>query len=335
MAEAVVVSVTLFFLGFWHWQHHVINPSHMSGDKWYMRRMAYTDQPVSPPYCWRPLLPFLARLAGFSVVSYAATAITPLIIYWYLGSGWSAAAVALMFVGSRDIFSFNIRNPEYAESIGQFLVVSGAWALRDGALWPAAVVLILGGLTRETVACLLALLAIFSPLWFLAPLPILGLGAAYLTRREDKTNRHPLVEGSPYETLVRWAKVKGEKCLHYAHTVQTFRGLTFSVPFVWSQADAWARCGLLGFIPIWLLALPASGQTRIMSYGFILLAPFAVAAGSPWVWFLLLLHWFWPIDYALYEEGGGQDFGILRGTQASMQPVQQAVHEQDPGREEL
>jgi len=306
----IVLAVSGAAMVFWHWIHHVVNPSTMSGDKWYVRQMAFTDQPVSPPYCWRPLLPWLARVFGFRLVSYSATFATPFVIYYYVGGGWNGLACALCFIGMPTLFSFNIRNPEYSEGIGQLLFISTLWAMQTGswAVWP---LLLLCSLCRETMTAALGCIAVFWYPLYLIPLAA-GSAVAYFSRRESTDNRHPLVEDGAYATVLRWAKEKGSRVVHYAHTVQALRGLTFAVPFMWHAVGGFARLGLVGALGIWLLSIPASGQSRIFAYCFGLLIPFTAALPGEWCWAVAGLCWFWPIDYALYSESGDVKFGFAR-----------------------
>jgi len=275
-----------------------------------MRRMAYTNDSISPPYCWRPLLPMLARRLGFKPVSYTATIATTLVIYGFVGGGWVGFACALIFIGNRNIFAFNVKNPEYAEGLGQLLFISSLWAMSTNNLmaWP---LLLLAALCRETLAAALALIALFWNPLLLVPLTA-GAAASYLGRRENKENRHPLVEGTAYATVVRWARTKGWNCIHYAHTIQPIRGIAFAVPFVWGAVGDFTRLSLIAVIPIWLLALPASGQSRIVCYSIGIFLPFAAALPSPWLWVCVLLSWFWVFDFNTYDERGGKTFGFAK-----------------------
>jgi hypothetical protein len=308
---AVTVAVTLASLGYWYWASHVIEQPTMSGDKWYMRQMAFTDQPISPPYCWRPLVPALARRLGFHLVSYSASVATPIVIYFMVGGGWTGTACALLFVGNNNIFTFNVKCPEYAESVGQLLMIGSVWAVSvDSVLaWP---LLLLSALCRETIAAALGLIVLFWNPWLLIPLAV-GSAVAYLGRQESKDHRHPLIEGSAYDTLVRWARKKGAGVSAYPHVIQPLRGVAITVPFMWGSVGGFSRLGLLGFLGIWLLAVPASGQSRIMCYGFVLVLPFVAALPGPWLWFLVFATWFWPIDlYAFEETGGDKTWGFIR-----------------------
>jgi len=310
--ELVVVlfCMTAFLLGLWHVIHHVVQQPTMSGDKWHIRHMAFTGLPVSAPYCWRPLHPFLGRLFGFYGVSYAASLATPILIYYWMGSGWRGFLVALLFLGNSNIFPFHVRNPEYAESVGHLLFISALWAIQVGS--PLAYPLVLlCALCRETIAAaLLVVAAVWNP-WLCIPI-VAGSASAYFTRKEDKSNLHPLVESTPYETLKRWLRIKGYAVISYAHVLQPIRGLAITVPLMWGRVGDFARVGTLGLIPIWLLALPASGQSRIICYGFALIAPFAAELPIGWLWGFVFLTWFWPIDIAQYKESGSRDFGFVR-----------------------
>lgn len=306
------LGVAGFLVAYFHWMNHVIPEEYpMSGDTWYMRHMAFTDLPVTAPYCWRPLLPRLARYFGFFAVSYSASIATTAVIYFCVGGGWRGFLCALIFMANGNIFHHNIRNPAYAEGLGQLLMISSVWAMGTGSLiaWP---LFLLAALCRETIAASLGLVAVFWNPLLLIPL-VLGSCVAYLTRKEDKDNRHPLVEATPYDTLVRWARFKGLGAISYAHVIQPLRGLAIAVPFVWNDVGHFARLGLVGLIPIWLLALPASGQSRIMCYGFAYLIPFAAALDGPWLGVVTLLSVFWIADVRAFDEtGGGKTFGFVR-----------------------
>jgi hypothetical protein len=299
-------------LVFWVWLYRCVAPREMSGDRWYMRLYAYTNDPVSPPYCWRPLLPYMARVAGFAPVSYLAIALTPLVVYGYVGGGWAGFACAMIFVGNRMVFSFNVSNPEYVEGVGQLLFISSLWALSVNSPW-AWPLLLLAALCRETITAALGLIVLFWNPILLIPLAV-GAGVSYFTRREhtEAVGRHPLVETTVYETVKRWVKVKGANCLHWAHTIQPIRGLALAVPFVWGGVGDFTRLSLVGCAAIWLLALPASGQSRIMCYSVGILLPFAAALPVWWLWFFVLIAWFWPFDFSVYDESGGQTFGFAR-----------------------
>jgi hypothetical protein len=283
----------------------------MSGDKWYMRQMAFTDLPISPPYCWRPLVPRLARYFGFMAVSYSSTVATPIVIYYFVGGGWRGFACAMLFVGNLHIVPFNVRCPEYSESVGHLLMIGSLWAIgADSALaWP---LLLLSALCRETITAALGLIVLFWNPWLLIPL-VAGSAVAYLTRNEDEGNRHPLVEGSAYDTLARWAKKKDSGVLSFAHVIQPLRGAAIAVPFMWYGVGDFARLGLIGFIGIWVLAIPASGQSRIICYGFGLLLPFVAVLPLTGLWLLVLVTWFWPVDIRAFDETGGQKtWGFVR-----------------------
>jgi len=296
---------------FAYWVYRVIpDKAHMSGDQWYMTQFAFTDEEVSAPYCWRPLVPMLARRVGFKTVTYGAVLATPVVIYYYVGGGVAGLLCASLFVGNPNLFAFSVKNPEYADGVGQFLIISTMFALTAGSplAWP---LLLLCALCRETITAALGVVVLFINPWMLAPL-IAGSAAAYLLRKEDKENQHPLVEKTPYETVKRWGRLKGFKALHYAHTVQPLRSIGFAVPFVWQQVGSLPRLCLFALVPIWLLAVPASGQSRIMCYGFVFFLPFAAAMPLEWLGFFALLTWFWPIDIRAFDEGGDVKFSYSR-----------------------
>lgn len=304
-----VATAAMFAMAYWFYRVIQEKPQ-MSGDQWYMTQFAFTDEPVSAPYCWRPLVPLLARRIGFKPVTYTAAIATPFLIYFYMGGGWTGVFAALLFVGNHNLFSFSIKNPEYADGLGQFLMISSVWAVSIHS--PGAVfLLLLCGLCRETIAGALAVFVLFYNAWYLIPLA-LGCLAAYLERNEDKDNQHPLVEPTIYDTLKRWGRIKGFKSLHYAHTVQPLRALAFCVPFMWNRVDDLARLGLLSIVPIWMLAFPASGQSRIMCYGFVFLLPFFGALSPGWQAGVLLATWFWPLDIRTFDESGDTKFSFAR-----------------------
>lgn len=304
------VAVTVAMLGYWHWLHHCVNVTPMSGDKWYIRQMAFTDLPITAPYCWRPLVPRLGRYLGFTFLSYTATLATPVVIYFWVG-GWKGFLCAMIFVASHNTVYFSVRNPEYAEGVGQLLMFASVWAIGADSLlaWP---LLLLAALCRETLTASLGAIVLFWNPWLLIPLGV-GASASWFTRNEDKDNVHPLVEKTTHDTIRRWAKFKGAGAISYAHVFQPFRGLAVAVPFMWDSVGDFSRLGLIGLLPIWLLALPASGQSRIMCYGYALLMPFAAALSIEWLGVLALLAWFWPVDVRAFDETGGQQsFGFVR-----------------------
>ena len=306
-----LAALSLAMFAYAYWVYRVLpEKPHMSGDQWYMTQAAYTDEPISAPYCWRPLVPMMARRLGFPLVTYSATIATPFVIYGYLGGGWTGFLAASLFIGNNNLFTFSVKNPEYADGVGQFLLISTVWALTAGSplAWP---LLLLCALCRETITAALGVFVLFVNPWFLIPL-IVGSVAAYLGRKEDKDNQHPLVEKTAYETVKRFGRLKGLNALHYAHTVQPLRAIAVAVPFMWSQVEHLARVGLLGVGAIWLLALPASGQSRIMCYGFVFFLPFFAALSVEWQGFFVFITWFWPADIRVFDEGGDSKFAYSR-----------------------
>ncbi len=309
------LAVILVFLGFgflWHWDEVYADPKEtVSGDGYYIRRMAFAQgKAVSKPYCWRPLYPFLARYLGFRPVSYVSMAGAVVMIYLLSGRGWAGAALAIGFFGNISIGRFAFRCPDYCDALGQFLFIASLYALLQGSWWviPLAA---LCGLTRENLGATVGLLALpTQPLAFIAALTACLL--AYYLRREDFGNVHPLVKKTAYETLTHWVKVKKDGLLHWAHVIQPLRGLPFFVPFGWGTANPGALWLLCGFVPLFLFAIPASGQSRMLCYGFALCSPIVAACALPWIWVVCLLQWFWPIDFQAFDEGGGITWSSLK-----------------------
>lgn len=306
-----VVGVFLAALFYWHWAvAYVHDVPSVSGDSYYIRRFAFTGNPVSKPYCWRPLFPVLARVAGFRPLAYVSLAVATYAIFRLCGGGWGGAALAIGFVGNPHLVRFHITSPDYCDSLGQALFLTTLLALSTGSL--AAIPLaFLCALTRENLGVTVGLLAIpFVPLAGLAALVALVL--AYTTRREDHENVHPLVEKTAYETLCRWVRAKKEGATHFAHVVQPVRLLPFFVPFGWYGVNGFSHVALAGLLPLFFFALPASGQSRQLSYAYGLLAPFAAACPLPWAWVAGLLQWFWPADLGVFDEGGGITWSTIQ-----------------------
>jgi len=307
----VLASLVLSLTAYCWWLYHKASPPVMSGDMWYMRQFAYTNNPVSAPYRWRPLLPWLARLFGFLPVSFLANALTPFVIFYYAGAGWAGFCCAAIFIANPYIFQFNVKAPEYAEGLGHFLFCSALFAMSLGH-WSAFPLALLCAMTRETLTAALGLICLFTNPWLLVPLSV-GSVIAWYARAEDKDNKHPLVEATYGGTVARWAKEKGWKILHFTHTLLPLRATPIAVPFMWHGVSDFARLGILGFIPIWLLAIPASGQSRIMCYGYILVVPFLAAIPFPWLAAFTILWCFWPVDWKVFDESGaGCRFSVIR-----------------------
>lgn len=298
----IVASLTAYL---W-WLYHILQTPEMSGDKWYMRKFALTDQPVTAPYRWRPLLPWLAGWLGFKPVTFAANAVTPMVIYYYAGGGWEGFCCAVIFLAIPHLFQFNIMCPEYAEGLGHCLFASTVLAMSVGH-WSAFPLALLCAMTRETLTAAIGAIALFVNPWLLVPLAV-GSAIAWFAREEDKDNQHPSIEGSYVATVGRWAKHKGWKALHFAHTILPLRGAPFAVPFVWGDVGAFARVCLVGCAAIWVLALPASGQSRIVCYAYILFVPFIAAIPWPWLAAYTILACFWPYDWHVFTETGGGKF---------------------------
>lgn len=305
-----LTAVVVGLLAYHYWHTQILTPFEMSGDKWYLRQFAFTDQPISAPYCWRPLLPWLARVFGFKPVSYFCLVATPLLIYYYVGGGWVGFCCGLIWATNPHIFHFVVKNPEYVEGVGHFLLVACLMAMQSSS-WAFLPLAFLAALTRETLTATLGVLALLFNPWGLIPLA-LGATVARLARKEDPNNQHPLIEDTYYGTVARWVREKGSRAFHYAHTVQPLRGLPLVVPFVWSEVGIEARLALVALIPIWLLGLPASGQSRIVCYGLVFFLPFVAALPVEWVWFVTLVSAFWPIDFSTYNEAGAKSFAFTR-----------------------
>lgn len=307
---AIVLAALVLGVGsYMWWVHHVLNEIQVSGDAWYMRQFAFTNLPITAPYRWRPLLPWLAGLFGFRTVTFLACAVTPFIIYYYVGGGWAGFCVASMFVMNGHIFQFNIKNPEYCDGLGHALFAGAIASMAFGS-WIAFPLFFLCALTRETLTAALGLIAVFVEPLLLIPLAC-GAGVALVARKECKDNQHPLIEDTYYGTVARWARNKGWKAFQFPHTILPLRGVVYAVPFMWFGVDSTARLFLLGLLPVWLLAVPASGQSRIMCYGFVLFAPFVAAIPQPWLFFFALFVAFWPIDWSIYDECGDSKFGYV------------------------
>jgi hypothetical protein len=306
-----VVLVCLGIGAFWHWDEVYADQKEIvSGDGYYIRRMAFSRKPVSKPYCWRPLYPWLARYFGFRPVSYVSMAGAVYVVYLLAGRGWAGAALAIGFFGNICIGRFAFRCPDYCDALGQFLFLASLYALLHQQWWiiPAA---FLCGLTRENIGVTIGLMAL--PLQPIASVAAFAaLVVAYTTRREDFANVHPLVEKTSYDTIVRWVKAKKDGVLHWAHTIQPLRALPFLIPFGWDAAPIGARWLLAGFVPLFVFSIPASGQSRMLSYGYGLCVPFAAVCGLEWVWVACLLQWFWPIDISAFDEGGGLTWSSIK-----------------------
>lgn len=313
--EAPLLAVLLVVLGFgafWHWDEVYADPKDtVSGDGYYIRRIAFAKgKAVSKPYCWRPLYPFLARYLGFRPLSYASMLGAVIMLYLVAGKGWAGAALAIGFFGNICIGRFAFRCPDYCDALGQFLFLSSIYALTQHSLW---IVPLAGlcALTRENLGATVGIISLpFQP-WAFGVALACGL-LAYHLRREDHGNVHPLVKQTAYDTLAFWVKAKKDGVLHWAHTVQPLRGLPLFVPFGWNGASADTRFLLFGVAPLFAFAVPASGQGRLLCYSYGLIAPFVAACGPEWAWFACILQWFWPIDLASFDEGGGITWASLK-----------------------
>jgi hypothetical protein len=238
------------------------------------------------------------------------TLATPVVIYLWLGPGPSAFFCAVIFAGNPHLASFNIKNAEYTESVGQLLMISSLWALDERSL-VAVPLLLLAGLCRET---LVAALAVVALLWWpiVAPLPVATGLLAYFTRKQDRENTHPLVEDTIYGTIRKWLRDKAAGSIRYAGVFQPFRGALFAVPFMWAAVSPFARISLVALPVAWLFSLPASGQTRIVLYGIGPVLAFVAACPPEWAAVLAMLSWWWPVELYHHDERGTKSFQFAR-----------------------
>lgn len=320
-----VISVAS--LAYWHWAFHVVQERRDSGDAMQYRQWVYHNGPVSPPYHVRPFVPLLARAASiftvrfkgdpafhaFQVVSYIASAATPVAVYYLAGGGWIGLGLGVAFLGNIHLFRYNVQNPEMAESVGQLLMACGLLAIYSGH-WVAYPVIALGTMTRETTAAVFAVIAMVINPWLLIGTAAGAAAVLLLKRPATDVGLHPLVEKDSYLTLKRWVKVKGYFAWHWTNVIQPLRGLPLVVPFTWTLVPEAARWSLLALIPIAVLSLPASGASRIHNYAWCLFVPFVVALPPQWIAIVAILSWFWPFDFSLYDESGGLRFvGLMKG----------------------
>ena len=298
----VLAAGSATVVGFWTWVWGWGTRRKVIGDAWHIRKQAYTGKPTSAPYCWRPLTPFLGRWLGFRFVSGLACWATPLVLYVYLGGGWAAVFVGLAFLGNRHIGIWALRNAENAEALGHLLLASTLLAISTSH-WAAYPLAFLAVMCRETLGAALGVIALVVNPFLL--LPLAGGGAlAWLTRREDKEHRHPLVKETPQATLKYWLEVKRADALGWPNVVAPVRGAIFAVPAMWGAVPDFARYALIAVPVVWAFSLPASGAQRLNAYTFALFAPFVYALGVEWAAIYALASWFWPYDFSRYDESG-------------------------------
>lgn len=156
---AALAIISACAVSYWLVMFRYLLPADVSGDSWYIRRFAFCTSRVSAPYCYRPLLPWLARFFGFRAVSIPAIWLTPLLVYGYVGGGEIGLACGLLWLGNPHISAFNVKNPEYTEGLGQCLLVGTIWAMSLGSwwAWPMAIAC---GLCRETCSAVVAVVSI-------------------------------------------------------------------------------------------------------------------------------------------------------------------------------
>jgi hypothetical protein len=242
---------------------------------------------------------------------------TPVLVYWYIGGGVRGFAIALAYMGCTAIYMFNVKWPEYTDGAGHFFFVASLLAMSQNH-WSALILVACAVATREALGAALGIVAVASGQWWLLlPIGVAG-AAAWLFRPEDPDLRHPLTADN-YRDTIRWwiyKKCKGVAVYHWATCVQPLRGWPLVVPFMWYHATPFEQVALLAYLPLWLFSIPASGVSRHMAYGFILVAPFVAELPIAWLWVAVLLMWFWPRDVQVYDESGGI-FGGLRKTEAA------------------
>ncbi len=310
VAAAIVVQA------WWWFVYHVAIERGQSGDQicmdYWMER-----EPVPPPYSWRVLLPLLSRpLKSWFPVSYTAVFATSLLVYGYLGGGWLGFAGVLGLLGCHSITMFNCKWPEYVDGLGQCMFIGAIWAMSTGH-WSAFILCAAAVATREALGAALGLVALFVNPWLLLPIGLAG-GLAYWQRPESDTWRHPLTMDSKWDTVRTWIdkKCRGTAAYHFTTCIQPLRLWPLAIPFTWELVGGFAHVALLAYIPIWLFSLPASGVSRHMSYGFVLVAPFVVVLPQTWLILALALMWFWPKELVVFDESGGRA-GRLRKTRAA------------------
>lgn len=317
MAQAALLLLAgVASVAYWHFAFHVVRDRVSCGDTNCIRQWVYTKGPVSPPYCWRVLVPRLARLVyplcggkdpvmlAFQVVSYPVIAATPLIVWGYVGADWAGFAVALCLLGNIHITPYNVQRPEMSEAMGQAVFFGALWAL--SVQHPAAWVLVpLCILTRENIGAAASLIAIVW-YWPYTLAVALGYGALWLLKRpHEGAEKHPLVSESPWQTLLDWWSVKGYFVIHWTNIAQPLRGMVFALPFGWYAVSEFAQIALVGAAPIIACSVPASGSNRLNTYLLALCAPFAAVCPMPWPWVFALLAYLWPFDWTMWDERGG------------------------------
>lgn len=305
-------GVAGLLLPMWHWihQHCPEGGRGEVGDSvWTKRWLRFPDKRIAAPYCWRPLVPWLAKLCrgNWYAVSYpAALAVVPLIA-WYAGAGWAGFAVALMFVGNYHLWPFNVKWPELSENVGHLLFLGCLVALAGDhwSIYPLALMVVM---CRESLGAAVAAVALFVNPWAL--IPIAGGGAiAWFTRRENTDETHPLVEKTYIDTFRRWivAKGAGVAIYHWTTSIQPLGGVPLVIPFMWEHVDSFGHLALVAAFPLWFFSVPASGASRQHGYMFHLCIPFLVQLPTPWLWLMVMLSWLWPHDWAVYDERGGHE----------------------------
>jgi hypothetical protein len=306
----IVVSIAAAMVTFWHVAYRYGMRQKLIADAWHIRKQAFTGRPVSAPYCWRPFVPWLGRHFGFHSVAVLCCFASALVLYFYLGRGWAACAVAIAFVGNRHIVPWCLCNPENAEAVGHLLLISCLYALSTGS-WLVYPLAFLAVMTRESLGAVVGCIALLTNPWALLPVAM-GGALAYFRRREDHENHHPLVKETAWKTAKHWLEVKRTEVYSWSNVLAPTRGAMLAVPWMWSGVTDYQRLALIAVPVVWLFSIPASGAQRINSYAFALFAPFVVALGVEWCWTYAALSWLWPIDFTLYDECGNSNNPAFR-----------------------
>lgn len=311
--------IILLGVAWWCAIRHVRTDIPLSADGFMIRNMTYTDDAVSAPYCWRPLAPWVGRVIGLKGGSIVGTIAFVYLCVRIVGDPIAAPLVALAIVFSPFYGEFFLWYWDYGDAINCAVTAWCVLATMTGSYW-VVVPLVLVGFARESAALAVAVWVFAfhaaSGAWttglLLAILPCAALTIAYTTRKEDRDNRHPLVEADRAATFRRWITFKtkstgGHALVTFWHTLRPLRGFVLAVPFVFPYIQPSFRCGLLAFIPLAILAIPASGQSRAWGYGLPFLLPFVGRLAPEYICLLALVHvWYWGTGVAYFDETGGK-----------------------------
>lgn len=304
----------------WSYVFKIVGTVEQSGDAVALRRAAYSEnwwQPVTPPYCYRPLVPLMARYFGYRLVTTLGLLVLALGLYALGGRGWTGVAVALAFMLMPAGVAFHATFPEYIDAVGYAVVTWGIVGLWGGHGW-AVIPMFLAPMVRETCWMVLVPVAIVSGQWWTLLGWALGwVGWWWLKKPPDWSDKHPLVKGSPRETLDYWLRIKQGGLIHYAHTWQVFRATPFAIPFTWPLASTVERWSLLGLLGAWVSGWPGSGQSRMVAYGFPLLVPYLKHLDPAYLWLIVALALWWPFPTLnVYDESGKRAIEMEREQEA-------------------